>query len=298
MADFVFSSSHEVYYSNRELVPIADIIESLQALERIVKMCPGVLEGVTSVPIKRIEVYVEELQSGSLLEKVVVRLFFRSEEELDAFIDKTRDKILQPGMPRNVLIGAVLASLIGYGAVLVANSQKAAGSTTITANNNVIINLGAGQVDLTPEVFRAIVESSVTDKKDLAAQSVKFFKPARADSQAAITLDKNDALAFSPAVISATPNKAEFEKQSQVKDLRDVDLHIRATNLDSLKQGWAGLIPGLIDRRVRLQLDPSVNPTDVAGRFQVRADVSIVYKMDKSGKKMEPDYILLREVIK
>lgn len=297
MADFVFSSSHEIYYSNRELVPISDIVESLLALERIVKMCPRILEGATSVEIDHVEVYIDTLETGSLLEKFVVKLFFKSEEELDAFLDKIREKVSQPGMPRNVLIGAVLASLIGYGAFLAATSQKSAG-TTINANNNVIINLGAGQVDLTPEAFHAIVVAAVSDKKELATQSVKLFKPAKADLQASITLDGNDALSFPPAVIAETPTKVDFKKQEKVRDLPDVDLQIRATNLDSLKQGWAALIPGMIDKRIRLQLDPSVKPTDVAGHFQVRANVSVVYKMDNTGSNMVPDYILLREVIK
>lgn len=297
MAEFVLASTHEVYYSNRELVPIADIVESLQALERIIKLCPRALEGATNVQIKRVEVFVDSLQSGSLLEKVVVKLVFGSEEALDAFLDKTREKVRQPGMPRNVLIGAVVASVIGYGAWLAATSQRSGGAT-ITANNNVIVNIGAGQSGMSPDDFRAIIEAAIPDKKELATQAVRFFKPARADLKASVTLDKDDALSFPPAVIAETPIKVDFDKQADVKHLRDVDLQIRATNLDSLKQGWAGLIPGLIDRRVRLQLDPNVKPTDVAGRFQVRADVSVIYKLDRSGNQMIPDYILLREVIK
>lgn len=298
MTSYVFTSTHEIFYSNRDPVPIAEIVESLLALERIVKASPRVLEGITRVPIERVEVYVEELATGSLLERIAVKLFFKDEADLDAFLARVRDRIRKPGMERNLLIGAVIFALAGYGAWLAANSQKVPNAPAIMANNNVIINLGAGEVDLTPEAFRAIVEAAVTDKKDLAKSAVRFFKPARSDSEAGIRLDDNEALTFPSPVIAATPVQLEFDKQERVEHFKDVDLHIRATNLDSMKKGWAALMPGYIDRRVRLELDPSVKPTDVAGRFQLRADVSVIYKLDKTAKKQVADYILLREVIK
>ncbi|MBA3997036.1 MAG: hypothetical protein C0466_07685 [Candidatus Accumulibacter sp.] len=298
MTDFTFSSTHEFYFSTREPVPIAQVAESLLALERVVKFAPKVLEGLTQVEILGVDVYVDAIESGSLLEKVVIRLLFKNEETLDAFLDRIGEHIRKPGMPRSVLIGTILAALVGYGAWLAAKVGNPAGQTTITANNNTIINLGAGQVDLTPEAFRAIVAAAVTDKKDLAQNAVKIFHAARDDSQASIVIDGNQSTSFSPDVISATPKKVEIEKQEKVEHLRDVDLQIRATDLDSLSRGWAAVIPGKIDRRVRLKLDPGIKPSEVADKFSVRADVSIHYQLDRAGKKLVPNYILLREVIK
>lgn len=298
MAGHFYISTHDLYYSNREHVPIADIIESLQALDRIVKMSPRVLTGLTNVEIDRVEVYIEDLHSGSLTEKIAVKLFFKSEEDLDKFLEKIREQIGKPGMARNLLIGAVLTALVSYGAFLAASSQKSVGATTINANNNVIINIGAGEVDMTAEQFRAIVETAVTDKKALAKSSVSLLKPARADGAASIVLDGNKSLTFSPDVILATPKELDFEKQEEVKHYPDVDLQIRATNLDSYKKGWAAVLPGISNRRLRLELDPSIKPSQVAGKFEVRGDVSVIYKFDKSVNKLVPNYILLRSIIK
>lgn len=298
MSSFIFSSAHEIYFSTRNPVPIAQIAESLLALERIVKIAPKVLEGLTQIDIRDVEVYVDTIESGSLLEKVIIKLIFKTEEALDAFLDRTGENIRKPGMPRNILIGTVLAALIGYGAWLAAKVGNPAGQTTITANNNTIINLGAGQVDLTPEAFRAIVAAAVADKKDLAQNAVKIFHAARSDSQGSIVIDGNAATSFPHEVIVATPQKVEVEKQEKVEHLRDVDLQIRATDLDSINRGWAAVLPGKIDRRVRLKLDPGIRPSEIADKFSVRADVSIYYRLDNASKKFIPDYILLREVIK
>lgn len=297
MTDFVFSTTHHVYYSNRQPVPIKEIVESLLGLEQVVKMSPRVLQGLTGIEVDRAEVFVEHLETGSLAETVLIKLFFKSEDDLNAFLDKVRGKLEKP-MARNLLIGSVLTALVGYGAYLAASTQKGATTTTITANNNVIINLGAGQVDLTPEAFKAIVEAAVTDRKELAKSAVKILKPARLDSQASITFDESDGLRFSPEVVRATPKTVDIEVQKKVEDLLDVDLEIRATNLDSPKNGWAALLPGKIDRRIKLELAEGVSPLDVAGKLKVRADISIYYALDKDGVRLVPHHILLRGVIK
>jgi hypothetical protein len=298
MSAFTFSSSHEFYFSTKEPVPLAQVAESLLALERIVKLAPQVLQGLTQIEIQGVDVYVDAIESGSLLEKVFIKLVFRTEEELDAFLDRIGENIRKPGMSRSLLIGTVIAALVGYGAWLAAKVSNPPGQTTITANNNTIINLGAGQLDLTPEAFHSILVAAVSDKKELAQSAVKIFHAARADGQASLVIDGNESTRFSPDVISATPRKVEIEKQDKVEHLRDVDLQIRATDLDSVTRGWAAVLPGKIDRRVRLKLDQGVKPSEVADKFSVRADISVYYRLDKAGNKLVPDYILLREVIK
>jgi hypothetical protein len=241
---------------------------------------------------------VDALQSGSLLEDVIIKVFFRDRASFDAFLEKVHTKV-GDGVGRNALIVAVLGALLGYGAYLAATAMKSGGTTTITANNNVIINVGAGEVDLTPEAFKAIVEASVTDKKALANSAVKILQPARSDRNASLVLDGNDKINFSNHVIAATPRAVEINRQEKVEHLSDVDLEIRATNRDSRVRGWAGLIPNKVERRVKLILEANVLPAQLAGKFKVRADVSVYYRLTKAGaaSKMVPDHILVREII-
>lgn len=294
---YVVTSAHEFKWTTREPVPIGEVAETLLALDRIARMCPRVLERLTQVDIADIQVYVDTIESGSLLEKVVVKLIFRDEASFDAFLDKLGERIRQPGMTRAAFIGVVLAVVVGYGAWLAAKVSNPGGQTTISGNNTTIINVGAGMVEMTPEAFQAVVESAIVNQKSLAKETVKLFKPARGDGQSSLVIDGNTATSFPPAVIAATPRLVEVDKQDKVQDIKDADLQIRAMDLDSGKRGWAALIPGLIDRRVRLKLDSNIRPADIADKFSVRADVSVYYKLDRTGKKMVPDYILLREVI-
>lgn len=296
-APFVFESTHRFYWSTENPVPVAKVAESLLALERIIRITPRVLERVTQIEIGETQVYVESIESGSLYEDILIRLIFKDKANFEAFIDKIGEIVRKPGMTRSVLITAVIAAVIGVGAYLTVQKDSTANQTTINANNNVIINLGAGQVDLTPEAFRAIVEAAVTDKKQLAKDAVKVFEPAHGDRKAALIIDESEQARFSPEVIAATPKVLKIDKQEKTEFLHDVDLQIRATDLDSLTRGWAAVIPGKIDRRVKLKLDPGIRPADIADSFSVRADVTVHYKLDNTGRKMVPDYIALHQVI-
>lgn len=295
--DYVLESTHNFFFNCKEAVPAHEVASSLLALERIIKASQRAIEGVTNVEIDGIEVFVNKIETGSLIEDVIVKVFFRDRESLDKFLEKTGDAIRKPGMPRNILIGATIATVIGAGALFAAKVGNPAGQTTINANNNVIINLGAGQVDLTPEVFSAIVETAISDKKALAKDTVQFFGPARADSRSEIVIDGNQQTKFDAQFIAATPQVVKIDKQEKVEQLLDVDLQIRAMDLDSGARGWAAVIPGKVERRVRLKLDAGIRPEDVAKKLSMRADVAIYYRLDKDGRKLKPDYILLTQII-
>lgn len=298
MQELTLTASHEIYFSTRNEVPIADVVASLQAFERIIKQLPQVLTGLTGAEIDDVQVFVEELESGSLFEKYIIKLFFKDDQELDKFLASIREKLKGKPMTRNVLIGAVIAALVGYGLYVgaqVVRSPEAA--KTIQANNNVIINIGAGEVDITPEQFTAIVQAAVRDKKALARDSVKFMAPARTDKESQVTFDDNDQLVLTKETVLAAPSSIDVPKDQHEEALPDVDLHIRATNLDSPTKGWAGLIPGLIDRRIPIELADGVDPKQVASRFKVRADVTVVYELKGKAKKLTPVRIIVNQVV-
>lgn len=301
MSQFVFETTHRLYYSTEHAVPVGDIAKALIALEKIILSSEKAFEGVTAVDIDKIEVLISKLESGSLIEDIVIKFVFKDQDGLDAFIAKVRSKTLENGMTgKSLVVGVVLATIVGTGAYYAASQGNSGGNqTTITANNNVIINIGAGEVGMTPEAFKAVVETAIKDKKALAENSVQLFKPARADKNASLTFDDNDYVRFSPEVIAATPTVVKMEKPDFTKDYSNLPVKIRATDLDHHKTGWAGTLPGLIDERILFKLAENVRPADL-NHSQVHADVTVFFKRKSrgSGSEMVPDYVLIRNVVK
>ncbi|WP_141113224.1 hypothetical protein [Chromobacterium haemolyticum] len=295
---FCLEVSHRVYYSNEGPVPIPEIASSLLALERILHRLPRVLSEVTSVPVQGLEVYIEDIKAGSLLEDVALKIFFKDQQELDAFLGKIREKLGTNKVARNTLIGALILSIIGYGLYLGATatgSSKAA--TTINVHNNVIINIGAEQANMAPEQLAKIIESAVTDKKANAKDAIEFVRPAKRDASATITVEDQALLVMPKEVIQQSPSSLEIEEHPVEQEHKDVDLNIRATNLDSQSQGWAALIPGLIDKRIKLVLADGVDPKQVAGKFRIRANVLVHSKPQGKKKEMQPYQITLLALV-
>jgi len=200
--EFVLEIAHRVHYSNRDPVPIAEIASSLLALERILLRAPRLFSLVTRVPIERAEVFVEDIASGSLTEDVIVKLFFKNQEALDAFLLKINEKLGEHKVARNILIGALILSLIGtglYGAAKFLGASEAA--KTITLNNNVIITIGAEKSGLTPVQLEAIVLAAITDKKANARDAIEFVRPAKRDPEARISLEDSTVLVIPKEVL-------------------------------------------------------------------------------------------------
>ena len=63
-------------------------------------------------------------------------------------------------------------------------------------------------------------------------------------------------------------------------------MQIRATDLDSVRRGWAAVIPIFGDRRVKVHLEMNVPPEKLAGKKAVRADLTVVFKTDKTGERV------------
>lgn len=295
---FTLDLSHRVYYSNREPIPIAEIATSLLALEKLLQRMPKVLSLVTDVPIEGFEVFVDDIHSGSLIEDIIIKVFFKDQAGLDAFLGKIHEQLGQRKVTRNLLIAAILMAIVGYGlhsAATVMGSDEA--KQAININNNVIINIAADQAGMKPEQLVDIIKASITDKKANARDAIEFVKPAKRDPEASISMEGQQVVSITSDVVKKSPSSLNIEDVPTERLVPDVDLQIRATNRDSQTSGWAGLIPNLIDRRVRLVLSEEVKPEQLAGKFTVRADVIIHSKAQGPKKEISPYMITVVRVI-
>ena len=296
--ELALTFTENIYYSTKDPVSIKDVITSLQGWEAIAKQSEGVLQELTGADILDISVHVARLQAGSLYEDIVIKLLFGSQEEMDKFLAKAHAKV-GDGTMRNVLVGAVIAGLVGYGLVLATKAMAPNNTSHFEANNNTIINIGAGEANISPDRLQAIIESTVTSKKTLAKNSIKTLAPARSDENAELTIGTGDGTVTIPAeTIKKAPTEVTFTPETYTQDHFDVDVEVRALDLDNPEKGWAAVIPGLIDRRVNMVLGPNVKPSDFSGKFVVRADITVTYKLKSNDKKYQPTEVFIKEIVK
>ncbi len=293
----------QIYYSNEKLIPINEIAESLLALEGIIKQSPSVLEGLfPGTKIDVVEVYIEQLKSDSLWEDVVVKLIFGDQKSFDEFISSVRERIgMEKFMNNPQLFSAIILALIFAGGAFYLGRSTIATpehKASIEANNNTIIQIGAGLVELEAEGFMAVIDSAIKDKNKnkLAKDAITLIKPAKRDPGATITFNDNEDLQINNDSVKAMPSYFEEpEKKQEMQDFHNIELVIRATDLDNSKKGWGARIPDLYPKRIRMQLDPSVDPEELGNRTTVIGDVTVLFDYNKDNNKI-PKIVFLREI--
>ncbi|MDH5258579.1 MAG: hypothetical protein OEX07_11245 [Gammaproteobacteria bacterium] len=304
MTTLSIQTEHQLYYNNKNPIPIPELIGSLAGIEALIKRTPGMLqELMPGIKIQDINVYVSELHSGSLIEDLIIDLVFCGQEEYDAFREALR-KLRKGGFGNMTgddkkamkpLFGLLLAGLIGAGAVYVAKSNNEP-TTHIEAYNNTIINFGAGEFDIKSDQFKAIIETAVGgNKKKLVKEVVSVIKPAKLDPEASLQIDGNKALTIDSKVIESVPFEYEEPKQlEKSKDHNNVDLMIFASDQDKTGQGWAGTLPGLVENRTKVTLDKTLDPKKLHGKLKLKADVTVYSRFNKAKNAYEIKEIFVR----
>lgn len=292
---------HHLEYTTKEPISIPEIVDALLGLERIIQRTPDVLETLfPNTKITNVNVLLANLESGSLIEDIIVKFVFGKQEDFDDFIKKVREKCQMDKLKDNkVLLTSIIVSLIltgGYYAV-----KKSGGDPQklyqIEANNNTIINIGAGMVEMSPELFKSIIETTIKKDTNLATDAIHIIKPAKKTESAEIIFDNIQDLKVTKNTVSSIPSYLyqEDEDAEHFEDLKDVFLEIRAMDLDRKRQGWAAVVPAYSKERAKLQIDAIINLESLKGKSKLKGDVTLVWGVGEKDSKFLRR-IILKEI--
>lgn len=297
---YAFDSVHRIEYSNEKLVPVKQIIKSLSGFDRLIHELPPILNALNpGGTILSAELYVQEVASGSLLEDLIVRFFFQDEDGFNAWIDALRKKTgMENAKVAKVFVGSAISIAVAYGIYCAVRSDQAAPASalsTITGNQNVVINFVADTLQADPVVIRDAVQAAIKDKKALAQGAVDVVKAAKLDNSATITIDGNEQTVITAETVQATPQNYEAPKPDQiVKEYSRALVQIRATDRDNASAGWYCIVPDIVDRRLRLVLDPSVDREQISREISVMASIAVISKYNASSRQYKESEVLIR----
>lgn len=294
VAEFTLSFSHRIYYTNRELVPAEEIAEALLALNRIVQRAPHVFQGlVPGTALPTAQLYIERLASGSLDEEIKIKLFFGSKRKMDRTLKRWREKFgidlnTKGGVIRTIVIALILFG--GYQAAthLLGDKEKAA----IEISHNTIINIGAKELNLTADDIVKVIHATVSNKAQLAHDSVKVIRPAKSDPAAEIHIDGQPDLKITANEIAAIPFDLHIDKAEESERREHIEIHLRANDLDNTERGWAAVVPAVTGRRLRMELAPEINADELYGKKEIKGTVEIIKRKDTQGRMQLRSYRL------
>ena len=289
---FVVETRYKIDYRTKDPVPINEVIESLRSVEALLKRTPKFIEAAYGgIKVVDVDVYVDSLETGSLTEDFLVRYVFKGEENYEQ-AKKVMAKIVGDNEVLKTLVAMSVGGMITYG--IVAAMGDAQPSEHIEAYNNTIVNIG-GAVELDANGIVAILDS-IKDKKKLAKESIGAVKPAKADPDAVIKISGIDSLTMPQEMIRDVPSEYTAPTPQEREDrYTDTTILIYASDRDRSESSWAGLVPGVVDKRIKFTLAEGVEPKKLHGRTKLKADITVVSKFNKQKKAYQPKFVEIRK---
>ncbi|WP_430433796.1 hypothetical protein [Methyloversatilis sp.] len=295
-------TGQSVYYTNKEHLPVEDVAASLLALKAIIEATPEVLEKIApGLHIQSVSVYVNEVRAGSLWEDLVVKFLWGSQENLTKNVEELRGSLKVDSLIENkLLVGCIIGALVMAGGIYLLNKLNGTKEQKEPLQNNlsVVINIGAQLAGVSEDQFSAAIHNAIKSKPSLTKEAVKVVRPAKREAGTSIVLNHDGASQIGNKAIQAMPLAVPGDDEEElIDDYQEVEIQIRAIDLDSTKRGWAAVVPSVNPKRAKMHLDPHIKLSDLLGKEFVTGDITVISKYDESGKKI-PTLIFLRDVRK
>jgi len=286
--DIVFDQ--EIYYSNKQHLPLGEVAKSLLALEKATAIAPRAIELLYKDVIAHdFEIIIDELHSGSLTEKLKYYLkpVFQKQLEDATWIDIETLEGKTPEVKEKIValifIAVVLFALYEAKQRFFPNSP----TNHIEQQINVTLQAGRDISGIDEETLRKALTQAVQEDQDAIKGAVGFVKPAKRDPDASIQIDGKPYLS-SQAIAEIPSTLPDEDLRERAIDLANTTISIRATDKDSGKKGWAATIPEFMDRRIRIHISPDIDLNYLAHHDVVVGNVTVFYSTDDAGRIMKP----------
>lgn len=293
MAEFTLETTYELKYDVRNKVPIDEVVDSLKSIEHLLKRTPAFLElHYKGIKAMQSDVFVTSLESGSLKESFLFKILFKTEADAQA-AEELIDKVLRENDVVKMIVALGMGSVLTYG--VMSALPKGSPSKHIEAYNNTIVNIGADMNFSADDV--AVVLSGMKEKKALAKHAVTALKPTQSDPSARLEMNGMEELTIPSEYFKEAPKEYEPPKPQEVtKKYDQIDVLIYASDQDNHDKGWAGSLPRLIDSRTQFVLSGSINPKDLHGKKNIKADVEVTEKYNNQTKKYKPSKVEILKI--
>ncbi|MCF8709239.1 hypothetical protein [Rhizorhapis sp. SPR117] len=297
---------HDTEFSVRYLtdgpVPIRDIIESLRGIETLLqeasRFLPSVVDGLE---VQRIELKVREIaQESPLRELICASIFFgfqaQLEDEVPNLITDATGFVVPDRFDTVVTVLALILVFYGAGAIkdlVFGSGPDGAAEKQLKG----LIEELAFETGKSPKNIKDALEKRYGDKvlwKRLASATSRFFMPSKRQENAPMEVNNHY---FNQETIKDIPAEYLVDHEADNHPARNFPnalLEIHAQDKDHSGRGWAAIVEGISDKRIRLKLMDEVSSSEIWGHDRVRGNITIVY--DRIGTEMVPKEVHLHDV--
>ncbi|QEU29345.1 hypothetical protein [Pseudomonas luteola] len=273
------------YFESSEPIPIDEIVSSLLGLEKLSTKVPLLIGELCNAEVDWEGLKVTKIESGSLLEVLVLTLLFSSVADKERCIKWLNESVM--GKYAKIGIAGLLVLLLASESITLYDTfTKSDDKTTtpsIQANNNVIINMGSDATGKTPaELQKALEVAMGGDRKKVVKAALDFIRPASGEGRGGLHVGSSaTGVSFSHEAATDAPATPDFRvKDTEIK-YENTKLEIRALDRDKSDSGWRGALPNATgEKRMPLKFSDGIDISKAATLEAVNVDVIVVMSTD------------------
>lgn len=281
------SQSHTFYFNSDGPITALSLADNLRGLDGISKASTKVIGKILNVDISGSQLLIEQVSLESYKDSFIFRLVFGKGRKGEQKLEKFREALKLSDMNPRTLAQFSLAGAVVWGGWHVANAYKQEeGNAEAHYHFENSFNTIALQADIEPEAAKEIFEQAVKNQEQLKKDVVRLTRPGGHLLQGAITFDDNPSLSLPAEAIAAIPPKYEApDRHDPEKHFKDIQIIVRALDLDTSSRGWWAIVPEVSESRIPMEIDDEVNPATLPAGKLFHAEITITYKADRHGEK-------------
>lgn len=227
-----------------------------------------------------------------MTEKILVKLIFKDEQNLNKWLEEMHEKI-KDSTSLKVLLASIIGAILLTAAYKTLNSSDQA-STSI-GDNNVFITIN-GAIEVKPEDIINSVSDSFRSTNKLKENLTKSIAPSRVDDKSNVVFNGQELL--DSATINKIPTSINNTPLEREIDYDNVLIEIRSIDLDNKNKGWNGLIPQIgINTRVKITLNDEIDARSLYGKLSFKANVEVLYKLSSDQITYNAYEIYIKKII-
>ncbi|WP_435634848.1 hypothetical protein ACSC9U_26570 [Pseudomonas solani] len=291
------------YFESKEPIPIDEIVRSLLGLEKLASKVPALVSHLcdAEAEVDMDALKVSKIESGSLLEVLVLTLLFSSAADKEKCLKWLNETVM--GKYAKIGLGGLLVLLLASESITLYDTftkdDKGAGTPSIQANNNVLINIGSEAVGTSTEKLKEAIDAALTgDRKKVVRASLDFVRPASGEGRGELHVgDHASGVAFSHQAATDAPATPDFRAKDTEVKYSNVRLEIRALDRDKSDSGWKGALPQVTgEKRLPLYFADGLDLSKAVAQEALSADVSVVMATDFNRGVLIPKTITVTRI--
>ena len=279
---------HVIVYDLERPASVSDVVSALLGAEQLLRETIPLLEGcVNGLTIERIAISVRHLSQGSPLRAAFyVAIVFTFQKDLEKAVPAIAEQILGTHVPAdyNTILVLAFCLLLFYGAdSIYSQVSKGAHSRRIRQHLDSVTKELAGECRISEERIKKILETKYGKSRlrILAQSAISFFKPSKPQDNAPVMISGRK---IDRETIKEVPSEAEIESAEVpevARPYKDVLIELHAQDVD--KHGWAGIVPEISPRRLRIELEQPIKLEDIYTKQKIRADIMLLSRKHADG---------------